>query len=219
MWIECDIPYDYDCVSYQDTFKQYFKSDNKANNVDDYGEFRLCGTDGYMEDTEDEYDDYHERYCAEVREVSYHGRTYYCDVEDLDDFVWMDAEHGHAEGYYHINDLWQCSRCDTWVHDGDEYYSTITEERYCCEECLEEAEEECLREYGIDTITGERFMESFCRKVHIWHEDGSYTTGYVNPKAESFAGLNLFWCNKGYYSNIDEDELKEEKDETVKAAV
>ena len=85
--IECDLDYD-DTLSYQDSFKWYNQSGRTADNYG-RGDIALDITDGSL-NGEEEYDDFHEYNCREITTVYYHGLEYYCDVENLGEFTWIE---------------------------------------------------------------------------------------------------------------------------------
>ena len=137
--IECDLDWD-DTLSYQDSFKWYNHSEETADNYGN-GDIALDITDGSL-NGEEEYDDFHEYHCNETNLVYYHGHEYYCDVENLDEFVWMEK----LEEYHHESDVTECPECSANFLEGDNFYSDITEEDYCCEECRKKAEQTYKKE-------------------------------------------------------------------------
>ena len=122
--IECDLDYD-DTLSYQDSFKWYNQSGRTADNYGS-GDIALDITDGSL-NGEEEYDDFHEYNCRETTTVYYHGQEYYCDVENLGEFTWIEQ----LEEYHHDSDVLSCSECEEDFLKEDKYYSEITEEDYC----------------------------------------------------------------------------------------
>ena len=137
--IECDLDWD-DTLSYQDSFKWYNESKGTADNYGS-GDIALDITDGSL-NGEEEYDDFHEYNCRETTTVYYHGQEYYCDVENLGEFTWIEQ----LEEYHHDSDVLSCSECEEDFLKEDKYYSEITEEDYCCEECRKKAEQEYKKE-------------------------------------------------------------------------
>ena len=141
--ISCELDWD-DDLSYQDSFKYYNDSTRIADN---YGEgyLALDITEGSLDNADDDrpYDDYHDCYCDETVLVYVHGRTYDCDSDNLGDFVWVND----LEEYHHMDDVVYCDYCDYNVLKEDAYYSEITEEDYCCESCLEKAEQKYKEEH------------------------------------------------------------------------
>ena len=137
--IECDLDYD-DTLSYQDSFKWYNQSEETADNYGN-GDIALDITDGSL-NGEEEYDDFHEYHCHETTTVYYHGHEYYCDVENLDEFIWMEK----LGEYHHELDVTECPECSGHFLEEDNFYSDITEEYYCCEECRKKAEQTYKKE-------------------------------------------------------------------------
>ena len=141
--IDCDLDWD-DDLSYQDSFKWY---DIDARIADNYGHGStdLSVTDGSLNGADDDrpYDDYHGYSCDETVLVHVHGREYDCDADNLGDFVWVDT----LEEYHHVDDVTYCENCDRCVLKEDGCYSEITEEDYCCESCLEKAEQKYKEEH------------------------------------------------------------------------
>lgn len=212
--IKCYIEEDYHCVSYQDTFKEYYMSKNEAYGNDEMGEYMLTNTDGYMEEEEGEYDDYHDRSCSEVTSVYVHGREYFCDSEDLEDFIWMDDVLGYAEGYYHKDDVCQCSldSCSDYVHKDEAWFSDLTGNYYCCEEHMAEAEKAYLKTYGVLTVTGKYFLKIDCTTV----ETSPGCIEYVCDDFEADEEAEAFLAD---YEWSESCKCYIKKDETIKEAV
>lgn len=137
--IECDLDWN-DTLSYQDSFKWYNQSERTADNYGS-GDIALDITDGSL-NGEEEYDDFHDYYCHETTTVYYHGHEYYCDVEKIDEFIWIE----NLEEYHHESDVIECSECSGHFLEEDNFYSNITEEYYCCEECRKKAEQKYKKE-------------------------------------------------------------------------
>lgn len=138
--IDCTIDEDWDYVSYQDTFKYYSPSRNKAANCDKYGDgIELDVTDGRMEQ---DYDEYHDCYCRSTIEVHYNGRWISCDENRLEDFYYIDGE------YYHEDECSTCDECGEEFVTCNGYYSDLTEEVYCTIDCRDEAEQRYADDYG-----------------------------------------------------------------------
>lgn len=137
--IRCDLDYD-DTVSYQDSFKWYDIDKNEAYNWYDDCDgdaIELATTDDTIHGSN--YDEWHERWTNnDLVTVYYRGRSYQCDDEDLEDFRWVD--NGEDEGYYFWDEVSYCEACDTDFVTDHGYYSEITQESYCCEDCRDEAE-------------------------------------------------------------------------------
>lgn len=120
--IPCHIE-DNDYISYQDSFKYYVDYEGLAYNFEPNASYEdLDITSGHLDH---EYDEYHERYCRETREVFVEGRSMYCDVDDMDDFVFVDSdcEYHHKDDCVEIDGDWYlkdsedvcyCEYCDEW---------------------------------------------------------------------------------------------------------
>ena len=132
--IECDLDWN-DTLSYQDSFKWYNQSEGTADNYGS-GDIALDITDGSL-NGEEEYDDFHGYHCYETRPVYCHGCEYYCDVENLDEFIWIEK----LGEYHHGSDVIECLECSGYFLEEDNLYSDITKEYYCCEECRKKAEQ------------------------------------------------------------------------------
>lgn len=133
--ISCDLDYG-DALSYQDSFKWYDIDVNEAYNWDeDCGgdELELATTAGSLPGRN--YDDYHGRYTNDDVVDVYFGRWMCCSDEELDDFIYVEGD-----GYIHEDYVVRCEECGEYFRDGCGYYSEITEESYCCEDCRDEAE-------------------------------------------------------------------------------
>lgn len=134
--IACDLDYG-DTLSYQDSFKNYDEYERIATNFGE-GDIELDTTNGEIEDEDErEYDNYHDRCCNEVRTVYWHGREYTCDVEDLEDFRFVESD----GEYHHEDDVYCCEYCGDYELADNCYYSELTEESYCCEDCMSNAEQ------------------------------------------------------------------------------
>lgn len=140
-YIKCDLETE-ETLSYQDSFRYYKYSENKAYNYEPRGGYSYCldVTDGSIdgddeEDNDDptEWDSYHQQYAYEVCTVYVDGCEQTCDIDNLDDFVLVDNY------YYHKDDVDTCPNCGkTFVKEyGEE--SELDGKTYCCEECLEKA--------------------------------------------------------------------------------
>lgn len=123
-----------DVISYQDSFKWYDPGSKRAYNYENGG-FGLESTDGIIDGTN--YDNLHrERTFNDVIEVSVHGRIYVVDEDYADDYYYdLDGT------YYDPEDVAECPVCGGMYVIKDGYYSDITEQSYCCSDCMYEAEE------------------------------------------------------------------------------
>lgn len=133
--IKCCLDYD-DSLSYQDSFKWYSEYRREATNFGK-GEIALDITEGSINGETGEYDDYHDYYCEATTLVYFDGREYYCDTDNMSDFVFMEGN----DEYHHKDDVWECPVCgEIFVRDYG-CSSNMTEERYCGVACMEEDEQ------------------------------------------------------------------------------
>lgn len=63
-------------------------------------------------------------------------------MENLDEFIWIE----NLEEYHHESDVTECPECSGHFLEEDNFYSNITEEYYCCEECRKKAEQTYKKE-------------------------------------------------------------------------
>lgn len=142
--IKCSLQTD-DCLSYMDTFKWY-----DYNNEKSYNSGRCCydyclDTTSYSidddecDDDNQNWDEYHQEYVdEETTTVYYHGDPVSCSEDWLDDFRYVDS----VDEYHHIDDVIQCPFCGNWELKSDAVHSDLIKMDFCCEDCLEKAEEE-----------------------------------------------------------------------------
>ncbi len=152
--IECDLDYG-ETLSYQDSFKSYDIYKRVATNFGD-GDIELNTDEGEIEDNDGEYDDYHERYCAETTTVFYHGREMNCDSNDLDDFRWIES----VQEYHYEDDVYTCDQCGEYYLSENNRYSEITGEDYCDDECMTEAEQRYREENWTYAEYDEEYFEN-----------------------------------------------------------
>lgn len=177
--IDCDLELE-DTLSYQDSFKWYSYNQNKAYNYENsHYSYNLDTTDlnlyGDTDDEEDdgEWDDYHQYHCSETRLCYQHGREVWVDSENLEDFVWIESK----QEYHHENDCVCCNECQTNTLLDDAICSEITEEYYCCKECIEEAEKEFKRKNWYYSEYDDEWYEDLndITRINIWNEsEGIY---------------------------------------------
>ena len=177
--IDCDLDEE-DTLSYQDSFKWYSYSRNKAYNYgNSNSSYNLDTTDlnlyGDTDDEEDggEWDAYHQYYCDDTRLCYRNGREIWVDSDNLDDFVWIESK----GEYHHENDCVCCDECGTDILEDDAMCSEITEEYYCCKECMEKAEDEFKRKNWYYSEYDEAWYEELddITRIHIWNEsEGVY---------------------------------------------
>ena len=174
--IDCDLELE-DTLSYQDSFKWYSYSRNKAYNYENPNfSYHLDITDPDLyEDGEEceEWDDYHEYHCVETRLCYRNGMEIWVDVNSLDDFVWIESK----QEYHHEDDCVCCDECGTDILEDDAMCSEVTEEYYCCKECMEKAENEFKRKNWCYSEYDEAWYESLddITRINIWNEsEGIY---------------------------------------------
>lgn len=152
--IDCDLDWE-DTLSYQDTFKWYDIDKRTADNYGS-GNLDLGTTNGCLNDAEREYDDYHDCYCDETTCVYIEGRQFYCDSDNLEDFIWVDYE----EEYHHKDDVEKCPECGEYFVRLRGKFSGITEEYYCNDDCLDNAESTYKRENWYYSDFDEDYYET-----------------------------------------------------------
>ena len=175
--IDCELELE-DTLSYQDSFKWYSYSRNKAYNYENSGtSYNLDTTDLnlYGDDNEDdgEWDSYHQYYCDDTRLCYRNGIEIRVDSDNLDDFVWIES----TQEYHHENDCVCCDECGTDILEDDAMYSEVTEEYYCCKKCMEKAEDEFKRKNWYYSEYDDEWYESLddITCIHIWNEsEGIY---------------------------------------------
>ena len=177
--IDCELDEE-DTLSYQDSFKWYSYSRNKAYNYgNSNSSYNLDTTDlnlyGDTDEDEDggEWDAYHQYYCDDTRLCYRNGREIWVDSDNLDDFVWIESKNE----YHHEEDCICCDDCRTHVLLDDAMYSEVTEEYYCCKECMEKAENEFKRKNWHYSEYDDEWYESLddITRINIWNEtEGIY---------------------------------------------
>ncbi len=152
--IDCDLGWD-ETLSYQDSFKWYDIDKRIADNYEN-GNLDLGTTEDCLDNSEREYDDYHGYYCEETSLVYVNGREYFCNTNDLSDFVWVESEYE----YHHIEDVETCPECGKYFVVSRGKYSEITEEYYCSDNCQDNAESKYKRENWYYSDYDEDYYES-----------------------------------------------------------
>ncbi len=201
--IECDLDYD-DTLSYQDSFEWYNQSEETADNYGN-GDIALDITDGSL-NGEEEYDDFHEYHCHETTTVYYHGHEYYCDVENLDEFIWMEK----LGEYHHELDVTECPECSGHFLEEDNFYSDITEEYYCCEECRKKAEQTYKKENWHYSDYDEEYYEHAEDIIiyRVWNNilcEYEIKTISVESAQRLLEAGELHKLNDMFYDRIDEE--------------
>lgn len=126
-------------LSFQDTFTSLDTGDWYAYNYGDVDE-RLDTTDNRIPGYEHfgkNYDEYHDEYTtSDLVDVVHNGRHTCCAEDDLEDFVNIDGTWYHQEE----DNVACCIECEKWFLTDYGYYSDITDEWYCCDACMNDAE-------------------------------------------------------------------------------
>lgn len=172
-WINCELE-DGDTLSYQDSFKYW--RDGIADNWSCEG-VALDTTNGRFSD-EREYDDYHDYYCCETRDVFVDGRSYQCDVNNLDDFRWVPTR----DGYYHYEDIDYDEYRDEYILcedsclcvDGEYHYNYDCVELANGEFCLEDDAVEINGEWywkDADNVVECDFCGDYCLKDEAYFSE------------------------------------------------
>ena len=179
--IDCDLDME-DTLSYQDSFKWYGYNQNKAYNYENSSfSYTLDTTDlnlyGDTDEDEDEdeslWDEYHQYDCDDTTLCYLHGNEINVDSENLDDFVWIESK----EEYHHKDDCVCCDNCGENLLEEDAEYSEVTEEHYCCKECMEKAEDEFKRKNWYYLEYDGEWYEDYTdiTRINIWNEsEGIY---------------------------------------------
>lgn len=134
--IRCELE-TYETLSYQDSFKFYDYDKNIAYNYADVRyDYNLDTTDlnlqgDYDDDDDQAYDEYHDYNCDETRICYYHGEEISVDVDNLEDFIWIDS----LNEYYHKDDCTQCDSCGKWLVKEDVTYNSDAEAYFCNDQC------------------------------------------------------------------------------------
>ena len=174
--IDCDLDME-DTLSYQDSFKWYGYNQNKAYNYENSSfSYTLDTTDlnlyGDTDEDEDEdeslWDEYHQYDCDDTTLCYLHGNEINVDSENLDDFVWIESK----EEYHHKDDCVCCDNCGENLLEDDAEYSEVTEEHYCCKECMEKAEDEFKRKNWYYSEYDGEWYEDYTdiTRINIWNE-------------------------------------------------
>lgn len=230
--IDCDL-YNFDVVSYQDSFKYYDEDLEKAYNYGDNE--NLSVTEGVRED-----DHEHDCYSEYNGDWIYEDDAYYVDTRDdyfygsqvVSANVWY-GDRYHEETCFEgdcieIDDEWyyagrnaespeengisKCPICgDYFVEgEGNSVYSDLTEESYCDSDCMESAEES-YRENNVcryDEYEGQwydiDYVHDFVRVLMWdWCEDRRVNR-YIRRRNLKYANCV---CVKGnwYFEHIDRE--------------
>ena len=132
--IQCELG-TYDTLSYQDSFKFYDYDRDIAYNYPDLSyDYCLDTTDLNLEGDDDDdqaYDEYHDYNCDETRICYYHGQEISVDVDNLEDFIYIER----LNEYHHEEDCTQCDTCGEWLVKEDATYNSDAEAYFCNDQC------------------------------------------------------------------------------------
>lgn len=213
--IRCNLE-DGDTLSYQDSFKWYDYDAGRADNHG-YGELDLAVTDSTFSNNnhdDDTWSDYNsewipndESYYVNTRddvfwsyqvvEAHIDGQRYteFCfrdDCIEIDDEFYYAGYNAESPGEYGI---YECPVCGSYYVEDNGYYSELTGDDYCCDDCMAEAEKR-------------------------WYEDNGYTwSDYDDEWVEGEVVLAMVWRNysfgyRGFYeTSISEETLHEMVDD------
>lgn len=200
-----------DILSYQDSFKWYdYNNDVAYNYHHPDANYDLATTDLNLygdDDCEDDaYDDFHEYSCSEVQECYYHGRVYFVDVNNMDNFHWVSS----VGQYHHDDDIIWCNECNEYQLDDKSVYSDITGEDYCCEACRDAAEKRFKEQnwYYSDFDQDYYEFEDDIARFYTWDEEKQFyvaktiSTNSLEAKIEDGAFIEF---DGDYYPTIETD--------------
>lgn len=215
--IKCAL-YNEDTLSYQDTFKYYDYDSHTAYNASCvYYTDELSTTDSrfYREGKKKRYDEYNDEYTtSDLVPVYYNGREMSCSEDRLDDFYYIENFNGGM--YVHDSCLSWCPNCGEAFFSGDYghcsqgFYSELTDEDYCCESCLEEAERKWKQKNWVKCEDDEYHDPDDCFYSDMLDE--WFTCEAAIDEAETkFKSINYDFCedtqewedpDETYYSEI-----------------
>lgn len=185
----------YDTLSYQDSFKFFDYDNDIAYNYPDCP-YDYCldttdmNLDGDSDDDDDmAYDEYHDYDCPEVRVCYYHGQEINVDVENLEDFIWVESE----GEYYHNEDVSQCDCCGKWVIKEDAIYNSEVEAYFCNDQCEAKYIKEnfIYAEYDDDYFRNEDDVTT----IQTWDEE---TQSYKSITISCFSRDHLIREGKAF---------------------
>lgn len=175
-----------DVNAYMDTFKWYNYNKSECYNSSDFSyDYELEETGDYWNTNEDRnYDDYYEEYTDDDLERAYRDGTEYYIAQwrtDSDDWVWCDKE-GYYAWYTNVETCPKCGRTyDSYRHG---LSSDLTDEEYCCSDCLEEAEDEYKEDNWYYAEYDNEYFEDAEDVVDVIGSDGDCTTIYIETLAK-----------------------------------
>lgn len=177
----------YDTLSYQDSFKFYDYDKDIAYNYPD-SSYNYCldttdlNLDGDCDEDDDdyqEYDEYHDYNCDEVRICYYHGESITVDVDNLEDFVWIESE----GEYHHKDDVTQCDACGKWIVKENSTYNSDAEAYFC--------DDQCEAEYIKKNFTYSEYDDDY-----FWHEDDVTTIQTWDEESQNYKSITISCLSK-----------------------
>ena len=187
--IRCELEM-YDTLSYQDSFKFYDYNRNTAYNYQD-SSYDYCldttdvNLDGEEDDDDDqEYDEYHDYNCQSVRMCYYHGEEINVDVDNLEDFIYVESE----GEYHHKDDVTQCDSCGAWIIKEDATYNSDAEAYFC--------NDQCEAEYIKENCTYSEYDDDY-----FWHEDDVTTIQTWDEETQNYREITISCLSKEWLIN------------------
>lgn len=187
--IRCELEM-YDTLSYQDSFKFYDYNRNTAYNYQD-SSYDYCldttdvNLDGEEDDDDDqEYDEYHDYNCQSVRMCYYHGEEINVDVDNLEDFIYIESE----REYHHKDDVTQCDACGKWIVKEDATYNSDAEAHFC--------DDKCEAEYIKNNFTYSEYDDDY-----FWHEDDVTTIQTWDEESQNYREITISCLSKEWLIN------------------
>lgn len=186
--IRCELEM-YDTLSYQDSFKFYdYDRDTAYNYADSSYDYCLDTTDvnldGEEDDDDQEYDEYHDYNCLEVRTCYYHGEEINVDVDNLEDFIYVESE----GEYHHKEDCTQCSHDGNWIVKEDATYNSDAEAYFC--------NDQCEAEYIKENFTYSEYDDDY-----FWHEDDVTTIQTWDEEIHNYREITISCLSKEWLIN------------------
>lgn len=195
--IKCELD-TYATLSYQDSFKFYDYDKDIAYNYPhssynyclDTTDLNLDGDDD--EEDELEYDEYHDYSCNEVRVCHYHGEEINVDVDNLEDFIWLEG----INEYHHHDDVTQCDACGAWVVKEDATYNSDAEAYFCNDTC----EGNYIKEHFYYSEYDDDYFhhEEDITKINVWSDEEQT---YKVITISELSLRNLINCRQAFGAN------------------
>ena len=215
LWIDCKLE-DGDTISYQDSFKHFDYCEQKADNYG-YGSFDLATTDSRFNDeecNEDEWDEFHEYYCAETETVYVWMGNHYtrmsCNVNDHEGLVYCnrydeyydEAHYSETEDdYVPFNMCQYCEFKDEYIFSDHARYCPEAEDYF-----HEDYYEEWLRDWKEDNWEWDEYHCEYVEETspcYIWN---GYSKEYKLMDVEtSYAEEQFYEYGGEWYDIVNED--------------